>query len=156
MKYFSRMNRPTTKPSPIGDGTQPIYEERLNEDGKLVLVESGEDNLFEFVQASKAECDIYHILERYQRGDVDVLNRRAGQYLDVVGLPTNLMDMHNTMVNVQRQFDALDPEIRQKFDNDVNVFVATVAQSTPEQLRAIFGVTNSDVSDVKDGDGDVA
>jgi hypothetical protein len=66
------------------------------------------------------------------------------------------MDMHNTMINVERQFAGLDPEIRQKFDNDVNVFVATVAQSTPEQLRAIFGVTNSDVPDVKDGDGDVA
>lgn len=155
MIFRSRFNREKTVPQSLGDGTQPVYEEFVADDGHLILKETGRDNLFAFVQESKDECDIYNIIDRYQRGDPNALNRRTGQYMDVVGLPTNLMEAHNTMLRVKSQFDALDPAIRQKFDNDVNVFVATVANSTPDALKSIFGVADANV-DVKDGDDDVA
>lgn len=154
MNFFSRLNRPETIPHPVGDGTVPIYEEFV-EDGHRVLKETGRDNLFDYVQASKDECDIYNILARYQRGDVDVLNRRQGQYLDVVGLPTNMAEAHQLMIDVERKFNSLDPEIRKKFDNSVDVFVDKVAHSDEAGLRDLFGIP-AENTDVKDGDGDVA
>lgn len=155
MSFFSRLNRPTTKVPPIGDGTVPVYGEFF-EEGRTVLKVTGKDNLFEYVQASKAECDIYNLLTRYQRGDLDVLNRKVGQYLDVVGMPTNMAEAHQLMLDVQRKFDSLSPDIRKKFDNDVNVFVDKVSHATPDGLREMFGITQEQVDHVKDGDGDVA
>lgn len=154
-KFFSRTNRPPTVVPPIGDGTAPKYEE-LFENGEYVLKETGRENLHEFVQASKEETLVYNIIARYQRGDLNALNQRVGQYMDVVGMPTNLVEAHRVMLDVQRKFDNLAPDIKSKFDNDVNVFVDVVSHATPDKLREYFGVSSSDVSNVKDGDGNVA
>lgn len=157
MSFFSRVNRPTTIPHPVGDGTAPVYEEFV-EDGHRVLKKIGKDNLFDFVQASKEECDIYNILLRYQRGDIDVLNRREGQYLDVVGLPTNLAEAHQLMLDVERKFNSLDPEIRKNFDNSVDVFIDKVSHASEDGLRELFGVPKEEksIDVVKDGDHSVA
>lgn len=153
--FFSRTNRPAAVVPPIGDGTVPKYEEFF-ENGEYVLKESGRDNLFEFVQASKDETQIYNIIARYQRGDVNALHQRVGQYMDVVGMPTNLLEAQRVMHDVQRKFDNLAPDIKSKFDNDVNVFVDVVSHATPDKLREFFGVSSADVSNVKDGDDNVA
>lgn len=161
MSFFSRNHRPVTKVPPIGNGTAPTYEEVFDpEIGEYRLIESGSDNLFDFVQASKEESLVYNIIAKYQRGDVNALNRCVGQYMDVVGMPTNLAEAHATMLDVERKFNSLSPEIRSNFDNDINVFIDVVSHATPEQLQGYFGVTPSDVAnaniDVKDGDGSVA
>lgn len=155
MSFFSRDNRPVSKVPPIGDGTAPIYEE-VFENGAYGLKQTGTENLFDFVQASKEETLVYNILSRYQRGDLTALNQRVGQYLDVVGMPSNLAEAYNTMLNVESKFNSLSPDIRAKFDNDVNVFVDVVSHSTPDKLQELFGVTQTQVDDVKEGDLNVA
>lgn len=155
MSFFSRNNRPATIVHPVGDGTTPVYEE-VTRDGRTVLEATGKDNLFEFVQASKEETLVYNIISRYQRGDVNALHQRVGQYMDVVGMPTNLAEAHQVLISQRRVFDSLPVEIRKKFDDDFNLYVATVAKSTPTELQTLFGVTSTDVAthseDVKDGD----
>ena len=155
MSFFSRNHRPMTVVHPIGDGTAPIYEEVI-ENGATVLKQTGADNLFEYVQSSKEESLVYNIISRYQRGDITALSQRVGQYMDVVGMPTNLAEAYSTMLAVQSKFDALPVDIRKQFDNDINVFIDVVSHATPEQLQGIFGVTQSQIDEVKDGDGSVA
>lgn len=155
MTFFSRTNRPPAVVPPIGDGTAPIYEEFF-ENGQYVLKKTGKEDLHAFVQASKEETLVYNIISRYQRGDLDALNQRIGQYVDVVGMPTNLAEAHQVMLDVQRKFDSLTPDVKRKFDNDVNVFVDVVSHSTPDKLRDIFGVHDSKVNVVKDGEDSVS
>lgn len=155
MSFYSRTHRPVTVVPPIGDGTAPIYEE-IVENGATVLKATGKDNLYDIVQASKEESLVYNIIARYQRGDINALNQRVTQYMDVVGMPTNLAEAYSTMIDVQRKFDSLSPEMKKKFDNDVNVFVDVVSHATPTQLQDIFGVTQAQVDIVKEGDSNVA
>lgn len=155
MIFFSRNHRPMTLVPPIGDGTAPIYEEII-ENGVTVLKKTGVDNLFEYVQSSKEESLVYNIISRYQRGDITALSQRVGQYMDVVGMPTNLAEAYSTMLDVRAKFDALPVDIRKQFNNDINVFIDVVSHATPEQLQGIFGVTQAQVNEVKDGDTDVA
>ena len=154
MSFFSRINRPKTVVPPIGDGTAAEYEE-VFENGHYYLRESGKTNLFDMVQASKEETLVYNIIARYQRGDVNALNQRVGQYMDVVGMPTNLAEAHQVMLDVQRKFESLSPDVKSKFDNDVNVFVDAVSHATPDKLKQYFGVTQAQVDNVKDGDTNV-
>lgn len=155
MTFFSRNDRPVTKVPPIGDGTAPKYEEFF-ENGQYFLKETGKENLFDFVQASKEETLVYNIISRYQRGDLNALNQRVGQYMDVVGMPTNLAEAHAVMLDVQRKFDSLSPEIKSKFDNDVNVFVDAVSHATPAKLQEYFGVTQQQIDVVKEGENIVS
>lgn len=145
MTFFSRLNRPVAVVPPIGDGTAPIYEE-IFENGHVYLKKTGSENLFEFVQASKEETLVYNIIARYRRGDLNALNQRAGQYIDVVGMPSNLAEAHAVMQDVQRKFNSLSPDVRKNFSNDVNVFIDVVSHSKPDELMSYFGVTKADVA----------
>ena len=157
MSFYSRNNRPKAVVPPIGDGTAPVYEE-IVKDGRRSLEITGKDNLFEVVQSSKEESLVYNIISRYQRGDLMALNQRVGQYMDVVGMPTNLAEAHQALIDAQRTFDSLPADVRKKFDNSFDLYLEQVAKSTPEQIQALFGLTTADVAttEVKDGDGDVA
>lgn len=153
---FSRFNRPKTVSPVVGDGTAPVYEKRLV-DGRQRLIQTGLTNLFDFVQASKDDTLIYNLIDRFCKGDVSALAQRVGQYLDVVGLPSTLAEAQQLMIDVQNKFDHLPADVRAKFDNSVNVYVDSIAKSSPDQLRELFNVTKSDVDKhIKDGDVSVA
>ena len=138
MTFFSAYNRPKAKVPPIGNGSAPVYEEVLD-DGDPHLRVSGQDNLFEYVQASKDETNIYIIIERYRRGDITALAKNNGQYIDVTGMPTTLMDAYAVMNKARRNFENMPEDVRAKFDDDFNVYLQTVSTSTPEQLQSLFG-----------------
>lgn len=150
--FFSRSDRPPTKPAPIGDGTAPIFEERFV-DGVRTLVETGRQPLNEFVQASLEDTKIYNIISRYQRGDESALNKVVGQYMDVVGMPTNLAEAQNALINIERNFNKLPAELKEKFNNNVNEFVQVVSTGKLADVMNEFNNDSAPVtSAVKDGD----
>lgn len=136
---FSRFNRPHTIPHPVGDGTAPIFEE-VYEDGKRVLKETGRQNLNEFVQASLDETKIYNIINRYMRGDESVLNRVNGQFIDVVGMPTNLAEAKQALINIENRFNELPGDVKSVFNNSVDEFVQAVSYGTLDKKLAPFRV----------------
>ena len=140
MKFFSAYNRPRAVVPPIGNGTAPVYEEVLD-DGDPHLRVSGHDNLFEYVQASKDETNIYTIIERYRRGDITALSKNNGQYIDVTGMPTTLMDAYAVMNKARRNFEAMPEDVRVKFGDDFNVYLLTMSTATPEQLHSLLGTS---------------
>lgn len=128
--FHSLLNRPKTIPSVVGNGVQPVFEEQLV-DGVSTLVEVGETSLFEFVQASKEDTEIYNILSRYERGDVGALNQSQGVYADVVGMPTNLAEAKASIIRFESMFENLSAEDKAKFNNNVNEFLQAVATAEP-------------------------
>lgn len=138
MTFFSRLNRPKAKPAPRGNGTAPVYREVLD-DGQPHLVVDSVDNLFEYVQASKEECNVYNLIERYRRGDKTALGQPGGQYVDVTGMPTSLMEAFNVMQKTRRSFDALPADVRAKFDDNFDVYLQTMATANVDQLQSLFG-----------------
>lgn len=164
MSFFSRTNRPKTIPVVLGDGTAPVYDEVLV-DGRVMLQQVESENLFDFVQASKAETSVYNIIDKFNRGDESALHKTVGQFMDVLGMPTTLAEAQQSLINVTKKFDSLPMDIRQKFENNVNIFVDTVSNSSPEKLKKIFGIASDpkepdvksgDKTVVKDGDNIVA
>lgn len=132
--FFSRTNRPRAVGSPFGSHEVIIYEERIL-DGLKQLVEVGKKDINEFIQAGARECDVYAILERFNRGDQDALFRKKPVCMDVVGLPTSLAAAQQQLIDVSNQFNALPLEVRQHFDNNVHRYVAEIASGNPEALR---------------------
>lgn len=124
---YSRFNRPAVERSFIGDALDPVFEERVV-DGVQQLVEVKKEPINPFVQSSLAGTLVYNILAKYERGDIDALQRVAGQYIDVTGMPKNLAEAQQQIINISRQFDALPLDVRNKFGNNVDMFIKTVAE----------------------------
>lgn len=145
IRYRSRDDRrfDERRSSPMGDGTQPIFEERLV-DGKKMLVVTGQEDLKAFIEASKDETLISSIIKRYTEGDVTALSRAQGFYADITGMPTDLASAQQTLIKLQDNFDKLPLEVRKKFDNSFDKYVEEVSSiSDVDTFKKIFDLSEA-------------
>lgn len=109
-----------------GTGIKQMYSPVIQDDGRLVLEESGTADLYAEIQSHKDSVDIYTILKRYESGDVDVLSRVQGVYADVTGMPKTYAELLQRVEEGKTLFAGLPKEVREKFDNDFNQFFAAM------------------------------
>ncbi len=109
-----------------GNPYRTIYSEKVNSDGSISLVEVGKENINDIIQAYKDSTDIAQIVAYYNStGDESVLNRMVPQYGDFTELPKSFADMLQLRIDSLKFFEALPVDVRQKFNNDANVFFST-------------------------------
>lgn len=99
-----------------------------DEKGRVVLEESGRENIYDFIQSHAESCDIHVLMKRYQNGDVDALSQRQGFYGDFLDFPKTYAEALNHMNEMERQFMALPVETREKFGNSFTEFLAASAE----------------------------
>lgn len=75
-------------------------------------------------QADKEACDINNIVKKYQlTGQLPSMIKQNPQYGDFASVPDFSAAME-IVSKAQFQFDALDPRVRHRFDNDPLKFLA--------------------------------
>lgn len=104
------------------------YAGHYDEKGRVVLEESGRENIYDFIQSHAESCDIHVLMKRYQNGDVDALSQKQGFYGDFLDFPKTYAEALNHMNEMERQFMALPVETREKFGNSFTEFLAASAE----------------------------
>ena len=104
------------------------YAGHYDEKGRVVLEESGRENIYDFIQSHAESCDIHVLMKRYQNGDVDALSQKQGFYGDFLDFPKTYAEALNHMNEMERQFMALPVETREKFGNSFTEFLASSAE----------------------------
>lgn len=104
------------------------YAGHYDEKGRVVLEESGRENIYDFIQSHAESCDIHVLMKRYQNGDVDALSQKQGFYGDFLDFPKTYAEALNHMNEMERQFMALPVESREKFGNSFAEFLAASAE----------------------------
>lgn len=80
-------------------------------------------------QEFKEECDVNNILKRYkQTGNLELLNRTNGKFLDVSDSGT-YQEAMNIVVQAQQTFDQLPSDLRKKLANDPTRLLEIVEQA---------------------------
>lgn len=158
VKFFSRCIRPSTIANPFGNGERSIFEERV-ENGQRRLVVTGKEDFKSFIEASKEETLIKNIIKRFENGDVTAISKTQGFYGDVTGMPSNLAEAQNFLINLQNNFDSLPGDIKEKFGNSFDNYVKEVSNMDIDTFNKHFVLqdkVNKDesllVDDKKDGD----
>ena len=90
---------------------------------ELVFKQVGSHSIQEYISSFDDTTDIKKIFERYQAGDVSVLTKRVGEYLDTLGSPESLLDAQLMFKNGESLFNQLPADIKNKYDNDPLKFV---------------------------------
>lgn len=121
----------------VGSREKITYEARYNAKGQLELNEKGKEDWYGYIQSHKDSVDIHVLLERFQRGDVDVLNRVQGFYGDITSYPSTFADALNIVRSGQEFFDSLPVEERAKYNHNFSEFLA--ALDSPDTLARLFG-----------------
>lgn len=118
----------TAKPTEAGENIRRTYLWEFNEKGEKVLT-------LDQVIDQQAEIDSYleetkleNIIRRASI-DPDIAARLApnmgGGIQDATEMPENLMELQNIMLRAEQIWDEIPKEIKLKFDNDVDKFVAS-------------------------------
>lgn len=111
------------------------YAGHYDEKGRVVLEESGRENIYDFIQSHAESCDIHVLMKRFQNGDVDALSQKQGFYGDFLDFPKTYAEALNHMNEMERQFMALPVETREKFGNSFTEFLAASAE--PDFLQRL-------------------
>lgn len=108
------------------------YAGHYDEKGRVVLEESGRENIYDFIQSHAESCDIHVLMKRYQNGDVSALSQAQGFYGDVLDFPKTYAEALNHFNEMERKFMSLPVDVREKFGNSFSEFLA--ASGEPDFL----------------------
>lgn len=108
-----------------GDPIQIEYSGYYDDEGNVVLKEIGKTDLYSYIQSFADSVDINILLKKFANGDDSALNQRRNDYIDCTQFPKTYAEALNMVIEQTDYFNSLPNDIRQKFDNDVNKFIAS-------------------------------
>lgn len=119
--------------SQAGDPVKIQYAGEYDKNKNLVVVPKGKINLRSYINSFADSVDIHVLLARFQNGDKEALLQRAGAYIDISALPTNINEFIELSRNAENLFSTLPVEVKEKFNNNVVEFISTVGD--PEWIK---------------------
>lgn len=120
-----------------GNPIKQLYSGSYNERGQVELVEDGTEDLYAFIQSFAESTDIHSILNRYQNGEVDVLEKVQGFYGDITEMPKTYAEALQRISDSEKVFMSLPVEIRAKFGHSFSQFLAA---SQEDNFLDLLGV----------------
>lgn len=139
----------TCSGSPIRD----IYEGQYNDNGLLEVVKIGEENIYDEIQSYAASCDLNNIISRFTAGDESVINAVESFYADLSKIPDNYPALLNKLTETRNFFDSLPADIKQKFNNSYEQFLASSERPdflsifVPDTINADTKVMNNEMNE---------
>ncbi|UPW41082.1 internal scaffolding protein [Sigmofec virus UA08Rod_5594] len=112
-----------------GSEYKVTYSSYYDSEGRLIVEASGKVNLYEEIQSHKDSTDIHILLDRYHKGDLDVMARLQedrGVYADVTGMPRTYAEVLNLVHQGELEFMRLPVDVRAKFDHSYEVYMASM------------------------------
>lgn len=109
-----------------GSPIRPVYSPRYTDDGVLDLVQTGSENLYDYIQSHKQSTDIHYLLDRFVNGETDVLQRMQGFYADVSDMPKTYAEVLNAVIAGEETFARLPVEVKRRFDNSFAVWLTSM------------------------------
>ena len=123
-------------PANLGDPAKILYSAKFDDKGVMDLVETGRENLYEYIQSHKESCDIHVILERFARGDIDALERVQGVYGDFSNVPKSYADMLNLVHSAEDAFSRLPVDERAKYGHSFERWLVEFSPA-PDNVAAV-------------------
>ena len=112
MEFYNQNNLPPKIPTPSGSPWRTKYKKSTDEEGNVTIVECGKTNVYEKIQAAKDSTMIYNIIERYQNGEIGLIQRQ-GYYGDVSNVPKDIFEAEEQAKEASNNLNKLPKELRQ-------------------------------------------
>lgn len=124
--------------APIGDKVVIRHRAKMKTDGKRDLVADVKYPIYEIIQSHREETEIERIVKRAIEGDYNALNAMKGVYADIADAPGSLAEAQAMIINAKNEFYDLPLEIREKFNQNAEEYVAEMG--TPKWMDKM-GIT---------------
>lgn len=147
MKFPTQYTERERSISNTGTPIHITYGGSYDENGRVVLTEKGQENIYDYIQSFKDSVDLNVLIARYNNGDVAALSKTQGVYMDVTEFPTNYAEALNRMDILKDYFMSLPVETRSKFNHSFSEFLAA---SNSSEFLDIMGWKSDSEEPVQD------
>lgn len=128
-----------------GDQFRPVYTPEIKSDGQIELVQTGVEDLQQYIDSFKDSCDISVMVQRFLAGDETALRNGNPVFMDLLGAPKTLAEAYALNFRAQHAFENLPADVREKFENNFYNFLSDAG--SPEWFEALKIKTGSDTID---------
>lgn len=137
-----------------GSRYKPVYAPKVKKDGTIEVVPAGVEDFDAYINSFKEQTDIAFIIAKLNQGDTSVLQKHVGLYGDFTHMPSTFAEVLQLQIDAQRAFDSLSPDVKRKFDNDVNKFIAgagskewfdTMEHLLPDSMKEVYAPASDPV-----------
>lgn len=113
-----------------GDPIQIVKAGEYDKNHQIKVVEKGKKNLYAYINSFADSVNIHVLLARFKNGDKESLLQRAGAYIDISALPTNINEFIELSRNAETLFNSLPVEVKESFNNNVVEFISTIGDDS--------------------------
>lgn len=135
MEFRTKYDR-VVKNSESGDSIRIVKSAQLGKDKVLEVVEKAKEDFYAYINSFADSVDIHVLLNRFKNGDKEALVQRAGAYIDISALPTNINEFLELSRNAEELFNSLPIETKQAFNNNVVEFISTIGDDSWNEKMA--------------------
>lgn len=147
MRFRTQFDQHDRHLQPPGDRIHDIMSGHFNDDGIFVLDVSGTEDIYAKIQSHAASVDIHVILDRFRRGDLDVLGDPARSvFLDASEMPRNYAQILNLVADGERAFMSLPVDERAKYDHSFAQWLMHFDKQLTEAPASAPADVNKEVS----------
>lgn len=122
---YAKVSDPNSFVTCPGSPIHTIYSAKVREDGKIILKESGKENIQQSIDSFRESTDMQYIIHRLALGDTSVLNQNTPHFGDFTQMPKTYAESLQLVIDSKKKFYELPVDVRAKFDNDFNQWFAT-------------------------------
>lgn len=139
---YTIFNHPAKKKTPAGTHFIKTYQEELNKNGELNLIEKGYHDVYAEIQLDLESSKIENILHQVAMGDLAALQQRDATYVDATTMPKSLQEAQNLVIRMKDEFYDMPLEVRKLFDNSPDKYVTLMGT---EEFKTIMAPYNDKI-----------
>ncbi len=109
-----------------GNRLHDVFTGSINGNGEVVLVKTGEEDIYDMIQSHRDSVDIHVLMARYKAGETDVLEKRQLKYGDFTEMPKTFADVLNITIQAKEHFASLPVETRAKFGHSFEKWLVSM------------------------------
>lgn len=109
-----------------GERYRPVYTPEIKSDGQFELVQTGVEDLQQYIDSFKDSCDVSLMVQRFLAGDETALRNGNPVFMDLVGAPKSLAEAYALNFRAEAAFENLPAEIKNQFGNNFYQFLSAV------------------------------
>ena len=135
MEFRTKYERKIVKTNP-GDPIQIVKAGEYDKNHTIKVVPKGKKDLYAYINSFADSVNIHVLLARFKNGDTESLMQRAGAYIDISALPTNINEFIELSRNAETLFNSLPVEVKESFNNNVVEFISTIGDDSWKEKMA--------------------
>ena len=143
---------PSKKKTCAGTHYIKTYQEEINKEGQINLIETGYHNVYDEIQLDLESTKIENILHRLAMGDLSALQQRDATYVDATTMPKSLQEAQNLVIRMKDEFFKMPIEVRKAFDNSPEKYVNLMGT---EEFKTIMAPYNEKIAKISKENSDI-